>query len=80
MNIDRVMVRDFLLDKAGLDPDEPVDDGTELFSTGLIDSFSLMALVSFLEERCSRRIPPAEITLQNLDTIERIVAFCAKAH
>jgi len=52
-----------------------LDDDTGLFSSGLIDSLSVMDLVSFVEEQLGCAIPPAEITLDNFDSVNRIVRF-----
>jgi len=48
---------------------------TVLFSSGFIDSFNMINLIMFLEEQCQSRIKPSEITLDNLDSIERILDF-----
>jgi len=52
-----------------------LDDDTGLFSTGVIDSLSVMDLVCFVESRIGTRVPAADITLDNFDSIARIVAF-----
>jgi acyl carrier protein len=48
---------------------------TSLFASGLIDSFSMVELVLFIEENCGIRMKPSEVILDNLDSIERILAF-----
>jgi acyl carrier protein len=48
---------------------------TSLFASGLIDSFSLVELVLFIEETCAIKMKPSEVNLDNLDSIERILAF-----
>jgi acyl carrier protein len=48
---------------------------TSLFTSGLIDSFSMVELVLFIEESCGIRMKPSEINLDNLDSIERILSF-----
>jgi acyl carrier protein len=50
-----------------------VDDDTGLFSGGLIDSLSVIELISFVEAEIGLSIPPADITLENFDSINRIV-------
>ncbi len=55
-----------------------LEDDTGLFSEGLIDSLSVMDLVAFVEEQLGCPIPPAEITLDNFDSINRIARFGAK--
>ena len=55
-----------------------VDADTALFSSGRVDSFSLVTLISHIEERCRFRMSPAEVNLENLDTVGRIVRFVAE--
>ena len=52
-----------------------VSDETLLFSTGLLDSFSVAELLVFLEEQGGFTVEPTEVTLDNLDSIEKILAF-----
>ena len=55
-----------------------VADADPLFSSGLVDSFAMIDLITFLESQGGFRIPPADITLDNFDTLERIVAFMTR--
>jgi acyl carrier protein len=55
-----------------------VGEQTPLFSAGVIDSFSLVGLISELERRAGFRVAPLDITLENFDTIERIVGFVGR--
>ena len=52
-----------------------LDETTGLFSGGLIDSLSVMDLVGFVERETGRAIPLADITLDNFDSIARIVVY-----
>jgi acyl carrier protein len=52
-----------------------LDDDTGLFSGGHIDSLSVMDLVSFVETEIGCQVPPDAITLDNFDSISRIVRF-----
>lgn len=52
-----------------------IEPETELFSSGLVDSFAMIDLISFVELQCSIRLKPTEITLDNFDSIERITSF-----
>jgi len=52
-----------------------LDDDTELFSSGLIDSLSVIDLVCLVETETGQSIPPAEITLENFDSVNRIAQF-----
>ncbi|HTI71009.1 MAG TPA: acyl carrier protein [Candidatus Limnocylindria bacterium] len=74
MNLDTPTLAGFLSAKFSIDPAE-ITPATPLFSSGLLDSFHLLELISFVEERAKIRISPGEISLDNLDTPERIVRF-----
>jgi acyl carrier protein len=64
----------FFADDLGIDTSGITGDAP-LFSTGLVDSFALVSLMTFLEDQGGFRLSPADVNLDNLDTIERIVAF-----
>lgn len=51
---------------------------TLLFSSNLLDSFSLVELITFLDEECGVKVSPEEILVENFDTINRIVVMIAK--
>ena len=53
----------------------PLDDDTRLFSSGLIDSLSVMDLVCLVESEIGCAIPPADITLDHFDSVDRILRF-----
>ena len=54
-----------------------VEDTAELFSTGVIDSFAMVELLVFLESQTGSKLGPQDISLDNFDTVERILAFAA---
>lgn len=64
----------FLRDDLGVDITE-VTDVSPLFSSGVIDSFSLVTLLAHIESTCGIRISSADVNLDNFDSISRIVAF-----
>jgi acyl carrier protein len=74
MALDRKSLRRFLQEKQGLEP-EDFEDDTLLFSSGLIDSFSMVDLIMFIEEAAGFRVHPADVTLNNFDSIDRILAL-----
>ena len=55
-----------------------IDDDTELFSSGLIDSLGVMELVNIVEEQIGVAIPPSELILENFDSISRICEFAKR--
>jgi acyl carrier protein len=56
---------------------DPLDADTELFSSGLLDSVAMMSVIAFVEERTGADVRPADVTLDNFDTVSRIVAYAA---
>ncbi len=60
----------------GLDT-STIDDQTPLFSSSLVDSFSMVELITFIESEGRFKINPTDVNLDNLDTIGRIIAFAA---
>ncbi len=70
----RTSLIDFMTDRMGLDP-EGVDDDTPLFSSGLLDSFSMVDLIMHVESHTGRRMSAGEVTLDNLDTVRCILGY-----
>jgi nitrate/nitrite transport system permease protein len=69
------LTREDLLEclRTELDLDEPVEDETLLFSSALLDSFSMVTLVAFVEKRAGLRFTPGDVNLGNLDSIGRVL-------
>ena len=65
----RFLADDLNIDTASITTAEP------LFSSGIVDSFALITLMTYLESQCGFRIGPMEVTLDNFDSIERILQF-----
>ncbi|MEC9359302.1 MAG: acyl carrier protein [Pseudomonadota bacterium] len=64
----------FLRDELGVDV-AAIDGTTPLFSRGLIDSFALVSLMTFVESSAGLRIRSDEVTLDNFDSVDRILGF-----
>ncbi len=54
-------------------------DETPLFSSSLIDSFSMVDLVVFLEKQGGFKLSPTDVSLDNLDSIQRIMQFVERS-
>tara|TARA_R110002072_G_scaffold168861_2_gene322519 strand:+ start:5360 stop:5599 length:240 start_codon:yes stop_codon:yes gene_type:complete len=67
----------FLQEEFGLDPAK-LEPETLLVSSGLIDSFSLVAVMTFLEREGAFRFNPNEISLDNMDSVARMVSFVSQ--
>ncbi len=74
MSFDRQVLATFLEDEMSLDLSEVTDDDA-LFSTGLLDSFGMVELMSFIETSANIRLDPGDVTLENLDSVNRILSF-----
>lgn len=69
-------LRRVLRTKFGIKRD--VKNDTKLFTSGLLDSMSVMDLVVFVEEQLNCVIAPADIVLDNFDSIDNIQRFADK--
>lgn len=61
-------IRLFLKNDIGIDT-ESLSDTDTLFTSGLVDSFSLIELLMFLENDLNTKVDIAELGLDDLDTI-----------
>jgi acyl carrier protein len=76
--VKRDQIIEFLGSELGVNPSD-ISDDTALFSSGLVDSFSLVRLMAFLETEGRFRINPTDVSLDNMDSIARIMRFVAQA-
>ncbi|MBG6211989.1 acyl carrier protein [Labrenzia sp. EL_126] len=68
----------FLEDDLGIEI-EDITSETLLFSSGIIDSFALVTLMVLLETNGGFRINPADVNLDNMDSIARMIDFVERA-
>ncbi len=64
---------EFIKDEFLDDPDIVIDIDTKLISGGMIDSFSLVSLQTFIEAEFGKKIPAPRITAQSFDTVRQMV-------
>ena len=74
MAVTREALLTFLSKKTRADLSK-IDDKTELFSTGLIDSFVMVDLMMWLEKQTGARVVPDDI--ESLDSVGGILAYAA---
>jgi acyl carrier protein len=60
-------------------PDYPLAADESLITGGLIDSFSLAQIGVFVEDAFGVYVPDTDLTVANMDTIERMVTCILKA-
>lgn len=65
----------FIKDAIIEDPDIDIAPDTKLISSGLIDSFSLVLLQSFIEKEFQKKIPAPRITADSFDSVAQMIAI-----
>lgn len=66
----------YLKSQYGIDQSE-IDSGTLLFTEGFLDSFSMVDLVTWIENTFNIRFGVLDINLDNLDSVDKISAYLA---
>jgi len=54
---------------------EDVEADSELFSSGWLDSVSMLELIAFVEREAGIEVTPDDVTLANFDTVSRMLRF-----
>lgn len=55
------------------DSDQEVNENTPLISSGIVDSFSMVSLKTFLEKKFNIKIPDEKATPEAFDTVNNIL-------
>jgi acyl carrier protein len=76
MTLSKQLLLEFVEGKLGVDVAD-VDEDTPLFSSGRIDSASMVDLIVFVESEGNVKFGPDDITLDHLDSIGNILRFVA---
>ena len=71
-------LRRYLVQELIRDPDIELAHDEAIFSSGLLDSFSVTRLITFLEDEYRVRVPIAQVTLQDFDTMDLILALVSR--
>lgn len=50
-----------------------------LMSTGVLDSFALVTVITFVEEQIGGEVPSADLTFANFDSIAGICSYVERA-
>jgi acyl carrier protein len=70
------IVRDYIVREYLQEDDErTITDTTPLISGGIVDSFSMVSLLRFIEKKYSIHIPDNDATPEAFDTVESIVGL-----
>jgi acyl carrier protein len=68
------VIKEYLED----DEDEEITFDTELISGGIVDSFSMVSLKRFLENKYEIQIPDADASPEAFDTVNSIAALVGR--
>lgn len=77
MSLTREKLVTRLVEEFDVSPDD-LDEETPLFSTGLLDSFSMVSLVTYIEQEEGFKLSVGEFALDNLDSVSRILRFVGR--
>jgi acyl carrier protein len=69
------IVRQYVIDEYLDDDDEEIAYDTPLISGGIVDSFSMVSLKRFLENKYHISIPDEKATPEAFDSVEKIVSL-----
>ena len=56
-----------------------LDAPTELLHSGLLDPVAMINLIAHIEDQARIEVRPSDVTLDNFDTIARILAYARQA-
>jgi acyl carrier protein/D-alanine--poly(phosphoribitol) ligase subunit 2 len=71
------LIRDLLVEEIGINPGE-IGDDTPLLSSGMVDSFALITILTAIESATGLTIEQDDLTLDNFDTLNHIQAFVSE--
>ena len=74
----REKIRNYILKDIIKDPNYDLQDDEKLISGGVIDSFTLVHLSVFIETNIGVVLPDTELTIENMDSINAMVARVEK--
>lgn len=72
------IARAFIVSNFYIPVPEQLGDEASLLDEGIVDSTGVIEVISFLERSFELSIDDAEITRDNLDSIQRIAGFVAR--
>jgi acyl carrier protein len=69
------LILKYVIDEYREDEDEEITYDTPLISSGYVDSFSMVSLLVFIENKFKIKIPPDKATPEAFDSVNNIVAL-----
>ena len=68
-------IREFIQSSILNNSSDPIGDDQDLLLSGLLDSLSVVRLVTWLEKQCGIKIPPEDILVEHFGSLDQIVAY-----
>ena len=56
--------------------DDDIGGDTDLLLTGAVDSLGVIGITQWLEDEVGFSVEPTEVTLDNFQTVDRMLAYC----
>ena len=75
----RKKLKKFILKEILQNPAYPLKPDEPLISGGLIDTFSVVQIAVFVEETFEIVIPDADLTVENMDTLDQMAGLILNA-
>jgi acyl carrier protein len=77
MNLDEMkdLILNYVIKEYLEDEDEKITYDTPLISSGYVDSFSMVSLLVFIENKFRIKIPPSKATPEAFDNVNKIVSL-----
>jgi acyl carrier protein len=78
--IDLASIKTFIRTELIYDDEKDFDENTNLIERGIIDSMSLVRLISFIEENYEIQVQDEDIVPENFSSLNKISSFIAERH
>ncbi len=75
LNEMKELIRNYVIREYIDDDDVTITYDSPLISSGYVDSFSMVSLLVFLENKFKIKIPPSKATPEAFDSVNNIVAL-----
>ncbi len=75
LNEMKELIRNYVIREYIDDDDATITYDSPLISSGYVDSFSMVSLLVFLENKFKIKIPPGKATPEAFDSVNNIVAL-----
>lgn len=70
-------IAEYICTNFGVDDDD-INEHTSLFSSGILDSFNMVELITFIEQETKIKFGILDLNMDNLDSLNSIISFVEK--